>query len=449
MAELKGTYYNPLQERLDNLPMSGVHYLIWFVCSLGFVLDSMDLYLISYALPLIIKEWKISSEITGFIASGAMWGMIIGAYAWGVIADRIGRRTSIQALIGSFSIFTGLCALAWNSISLFVGRFIVGTGVGGFTPVDYSIQAEFIPAKYRGRMMAASVVLWPLGGFLGAFLAFNLTPIYGWRALFVAGAVPAILIFIVRFMIPESPRFLIDRGRHEEAAKVVQWLERKSKVEPDTSIDYSSVKDQKVKPPKVSELFSPEYRSRTILASWIWFTVCLAYYGILLWLPTLMTKYYNVPQQQTLKYMMLLTAIGIAGRFLAMLFVDSWGRKPILISFPFIAAIGFFLYNTVGNTTQLLIVASLAAFFYEGVWAVMAPYTAELFPTRLRTTAGGFASSVGRVAAAIAPLMVGFVVDRSLAAIFYTFGGVMILEAIFVSIFAFETKGKALEEISA
>lgn len=445
-------YYSPLQSRMDKLPLSGVHWLIWTLTTLGMVLDSMDLYLISYAMPFIAKEWAIPPEILGTIASGGMWGMMAGAYLWGILSDKLGRRTSLQWTIGIFSVVTGLCALAWNSASLFTARFLVGIGLGGLIPVDYAVQAEFLPAKYRGRMMALSLVVWPLGGFIGAALAWNLMPVYGWRGLFVAGAVPALLVFIVRFIVPESPRFLIDKNRHQEAAKTIEWMEKKCNVTPaqdsfSMATGLASAQTEEVKVP-LTEIFSKKYIFRTMLTSGIWFCHCLPYYGILLWLPTLLVQYYHVPQPETLKIMMILVGVGIAGRFVAMTVLDSWGRKPLMMTYAVCAGIGLMCYNLAGDTNQLLIIACFAAFFYEGSWSSIAPYTAELFPTKIRSTGVGFSSGVGRIASALAPLVIGFLVHVSLPAVFYTLGALLFAEAILVGFFAFETKAKTLEEIS-
>ena len=451
LAEQK--YYSPLQVRMDRLPLSGVHWLIWLLTTLGMVLDSMDLYLISYAMPLIGKEWSISSEMLGTIASGAMWGMVAGAYLWGMLSDRLGRRTSLQWTIGIFSVVTGLCGLAWNMTSLFAGRFLVGVGLGGLIPVDYAVQAEFLPAKVRGRMMALSLVVWPLGGFVGALLAWNLAPVYGWRSLFIAGAIPALLVFIVRFIVPESPRYLIDKRRDTEAAKTVVWLEKKCKVTPlpeaapvgGVQVAASTEAEPQV---PLTEIFAKKYIFRTLLTSGLWFCHCLPYYGILLWLPTLLVKFYGIPQPEALKIMMMLVGIGIVGRFVAMMFLDSWGRKPLMVTYAVLAGIGMLGYNFAQGTTQLLIVAGFAAFFYEGSWSSIAPYTAELFPTKIRSTGVGFSSGVGRIASALAPMVIGFVVDTSLPAVFYTLAALLFIEAMLAGFFAFETKAKALEEIS-
>lgn len=445
-------YYSPLQARMDRLPLSGVHWLIWLLTTLGMVLDSMDLYVVSYAMPLIAKEWNLTSETLGTIASGAMWGMVAGAYLWGILSDRIGRRTSLQWTIGIFSVVTGLCGLAWNVLSLFAGRFAVGLGLGGLIPVDYAVQAEFLPPKYRGRMMAFSLVVWPLGGFLGALIAWTLAPLYGWRVLFLAGAVPALLVFIVRFIVPESPRYLIDKGRESEAAQTVEWMEKKCNVVPaarkDSVVTNETAAAEEVPRVPVTEIFAKKYIFRTFLTSCLWFCHCLPYYGILLWLPTLLVKYYNISQAETLKIMMMLVGIGIIGRFVAMTVLDSWGRKPLMITYASLAGIGVIGYNFAHDTTQLLLIASFAAFFYEGSWSSISPYTAELFPTKIRSTGVGFSSGVGRIAAALAPLFIGFLVDTSLAIVFYTLGGLLILEAVIAGVFAFETKAKALEEIS-
>lgn len=442
-------YYNPIQERLDKLPLSRAHFLIWLMSTLGWVVDSMDLYMISFALPLIIKEWHLSSATAGILASAAMWGMLIGSWLWGILCDKIGRRASLQSTIGIFSAVSALCALAWNSTTLFIGRLVVGTGLGGLVPVDYALQAEFFPAKYRGRMISASVAFWPLGGLLGALFAFNLVPIWGWRSLFVAGALPAILIFFVRLMLPESPRFLIDRGRNEEAAKVLNWMEQKSGLAPSTDLNVASMKVEKQKSASISELFSDKsLRFTLFLASGLWLIQSVPYFGMMLWLPTLMVKNFGFAQPQALKVMMLISVVGCIARLFTANLIDSWGRKPVIITFGIGAAIGMFGFSMVQGATQFLAVVVFAIFCYECMWAIISPYTAEIFPTRLRSTGSGFASGMGRIASALSPMYIGFLVDRSVNAVFYTFSALSFLLVVFLAVFMYETKGKALEEIS-
>ncbi|MHB8916501.1 MAG: MFS transporter, partial [Desulfocucumaceae bacterium] len=402
LAAGAGVQMDPIQARLDSLPLSRVHYLIWGLCTVGFILDVMDLFLVSFALPMIIKEWKVSSEIAGVIASGSMWGMVIGAYCWGMLADRLGRRGTMQGTILTYSLITGLCAFAWNPASLFVGRFLVGIGLGGFFPVDYAVLVEFIPARYRGRLMAFSILLMPLGILLGSLVAYNLAPLWGWRSLFIVGALPAFLAFLARRILPESPRYLRARGRHEEAEKVVKWLEdragQKSTQPSDiqtNAMNNALDKEQKV---RVTELFAAGYRIRTIFTWIIWITQSLPYFAMGLWLPTLLIRHYGLPQPQAIKFTMFLTVVGIAGRGLAALLIDTVGRKLVLIIFAFCAAIGLSMYNMASTINQILTVAVIACFFYEGTWTSIMLYTAELFPTRLRTTGAGWAQGMGRIA---------------------------------------------------
>ena len=450
MAVTSATSSNILQKRLDSLPLSKYYYKIWFLCTTGGVLDSLDLYLISFALPMIAKDWGLSSEKIGILASAAMWGMLGGSYLWGYLSDRIGRKKSLINTVGIFSIITGLCALAWNSWTLFIGRFAAGIGLGGFVPVSYTIITEIVPAKYRGRIAGAGVMLWPLGGLLGALIAYNLAPVWGWRSLFIVGALPALLIFPLYTLIPESPRFLISRGRVKEAAQVIRELEKKCNVPTAIPAELEiGAEETKAEPMKITELFSKDLLSRTLLASGIWFAFLLAYYGMMLWLPTLFVKYYHIPQAQTLKYMMLLTVLGIFGRAFGMSLVDSWGRKPVMISFAIAASLGILGYCGVKTTTQLITVAAIAAFFYEGMWAAVAPFTAEIFPTRVRSSGIGWSTGVGRISAALSPMAVGFIVDYSLPAVFITLSGLLFVMTVIISVFAFETKGKSLEEIAS
>lgn len=443
---------NKIQERLDNLPLSSLHWWIWGLCTLGLIFDSFDLYLISFAMPMILKEWNISSITAGWLASGAMWGMIIGAYLWGIIGDRIGRKTSLSGTILVYSLITGLSAWAWNTFSLFAARFAVGIGLGGLVPVGSAVEAELLPAKYRGRMMAASIVLWPLGGLLGAVVALSLAK-YGWRTLFVVGALPALIVFITNKIIPESPRFLQSRGKHELAEKYVRYMEKKSGIAvPDGPIILDNTVDYKLleeKPPSLMVLFSKKYIKRTILTWGIWFTQCLPYYALSLWLPTIMTKYYAVPVATSFKIMMGITGIGIIGRFMGMLLVDSWGRKPLMITFGILSGASILMYTQINSVTSLLIVACIAAFFYEGIWAGIAPYTAELYPTSMRTTAIGAATAFGRYAAAMGPVLVGYSVARSLNMLYFIFSASFIILAILVASLGAETAKKSLEEIEA
>lgn len=444
-----GKYYNPIQERLDKLPLSRAHWLIWLMSTLGWVVDSMDLYMISFALPLIIKEWNLSSATAGILASAAMWGMLIGSWLWGILSDKLGRRTCLQSTIGIFSFVSALCALAWNSTSLFFGRLVVGTGLGGLVPVEYALQAEFFPPKYRGRLISASVAFWPLGGLVGALFAFNLTPIWGWRSLFVAAALPALLIFFIRLFLPESPRFLIDNGRHEEAAKVLNWMEQKSGLAPTTNLDYASMKLEKPKSASIWELISDKsLRFTLFLASVLWLIQSIPYFGMMLWLPTLMVKKFGFAQLDALKIMMLISVVGFIARLFTANLIDSWGRKPVIITFGIGAAIGMFGFTLVQGGTQFLAVLIFAIFCYECMWAIISPYTAEIFPTRLRSTGSGFASGMGRIASALSPMYIGFLIDRSVNVVFYTFSALSFLLVVFLAAFMFETKGKALEEIS-
>ncbi|NLI11340.1 MFS transporter [Pelotomaculum propionicicum] len=444
-----GLQADPIQSRLDNFPLSKVHYYIWAICTIGFILDVMDLFLVSFALPMIIKEWKVSSEVAGLIASGSMWGMVIGAYAWGILGDRIGRRGTMQATILTYSLITGLCALSWNSITLFIGRFLVGIGLGGFFPVDYAVLVEFIPAKSRGRLMAYSILTMPIGILLGSLIAYNLGPTWGWRALFVIGALPAFLAFLARRVIPESPRYLVSKGKYEEADKVVRWLEEKSGVQTPATTDIKTYTvKQEAEKVNILELFTSGYVVRTLFTWLLWLTQSLPYFAMGTMLPTLLIKHYGLPQQEAIKFVSYLTIVAIGGRALAAFLIESVGRKKVLILFSLLAAIGLAMYNGAETVRQIFIVAVIACFFYEGTWTSVMLYTAELFPTRLRSTGAGSAQAVGRIASGISPIFVGFMMARSVSTIFYAFAGCFLLMTILVIFFGIETKGRPLEEIS-
>ncbi|MDR1396931.1 MAG: MFS transporter [Desulfarculales bacterium] len=415
------------------------------------VFDSMDLYLLAFALPMILNEWGLTTGSAGWITSAAMWGMIVGAYGWGYLSDRLGRRLCLQSTILIYAIFTGLCALALGPISLFIARFLTGTGLGGMVPVDYAVVAEFVPAKHRGRFLACAVTIWPMGGLIGAFVALNLTEVFGWQVLFVVGALPALMVFIIRRWIPESSRFLLSTNRPEEAEKVVWFMEERSGItdhkplEAPEDGDFSIYKDN---PPSFFELFKKQFIVRTIVVWGVWFAHCVPYYAVGLWLPTLMTKYFGIERATTFKIMMLVVCVGIVGRACCMLLIEKAGRKALLIVYSLCGAVCMCIYPQAGDTTQLIIIACCASFFYEGIWCAIVPYTAENYPTHIRSTASGAASAAGRWAAVVGPIFVGYALNlNSLGLLFYTFAVCMVILAILVYVLGRETAGKSLEEL--
>ena len=175
-------------------------------------------------MPSIIKEWKLDAIMVGMLTSAGIWGMFLGAIVWGPVTDKYGRKVGFIGTILGFSMFSGLTIFATGVGQFLIYRFITGMCLGGMIPVDTALVSEYISAKHRGRFVAVLTVLWPFGLLAAAISSLMLVPTHGWRILFILGVLPAALSFIVRWKVPESPRWLAIKGRKEEAATVLKQL---------------------------------------------------------------------------------------------------------------------------------------------------------------------------------------------------------------------------------
>src|SRR5580692_3274033 len=193
---------------------------------IGDMLDFFDFFLIGYVLAFIVGAWKLTFLESGTILLAAGVGAIPGAFFWGWMADRIGRRKVFIATALNFSIATGIMALTpdqYGWIFLSVCRFVVGIGVAGLIAVDLPLVQEFVPSSKRGWVGGIVTSTISIGGALGATCGAYLGPVIGWRGLFLIGLLPALLTLLIRAWVPESPRWLIRRGRREDARRSIAW----------------------------------------------------------------------------------------------------------------------------------------------------------------------------------------------------------------------------------
>ena len=203
--------------RLERLPFSRWHRNFFLLAFLGVMFDAADFALFGAALPPIAKEFGLGPAQAGLLATVGLVGAFLGALFWGTISDYIGRRTAFQATVGIFALFTGLVAASWNVLSLGVFRFLSNFGLSGEVPVTLTLTSEFSPGRIRGRMTGTMMAGFPVGLVVAAALSLAIVPNFGWRALFIVGIVPALLLFFVRRYMPESVRYLLSRWRRRSA----------------------------------------------------------------------------------------------------------------------------------------------------------------------------------------------------------------------------------------
>ena len=336
---------------------------------------------------------------------------------------------------------------------MLIFRFLQGIGTGGEVPVASAYINEFIGAKKRGRFFLLYELIFPIGLLFAGLAGYFLVPLYGWRALFIVGLVPALLMIPLRILMPESPRWLASKGRIEKADKVVSMLEREAVKEgkPLPEPVVQPVDPRATAKSDWRELFRGLYLKRTLMIWGLWITVYVVNNGLITWLPTLYRQVFKLPLETSLLYGWITSAVGVVASLLCALYIDKVGRKRWYTIAFLLATVPFVILTALGATTatQVVILAPIAYAILQTIAFSLYLYSAELYPTRLRAIGTGFGSAWLRAGSSIGPVLVGFIVaDVGIRYVFLAFAAIALIGGLITARFAIETKGKVLEELS-
>lgn len=337
-------------------------------------------------------------------------------------------------------------------------RFVQGLAIGGEVPVAATFIAEITRSHKRGRFVLLYELVFPAGLTVGALVAAWVVPLLGWRWMYGLAAIPGVLAFVVHRMVPESPRWLADRGRTEEAAAVMARIE--AAVEKATGAPLPAVPDEPpVAAPAGAEghssglrgLLTGRYRRRTLVVGALWFAGYFVNYGITSWLPTIYKNRYGLNLSDALLYSTVTSCAGLAGCLVAALTVDRLGRRRVITGClaGSAAVLGVLGVLGAGTPVQVLVWTSLAAVFFFGSNISLYLYTPELFPTRMRAQGSSVGGALNRLGVILGPIVVGAVyAGGHLGAVFLTLGAVSLAGAVVAGLGAEETAGRRLEEVS-
>ena len=440
--------YGSFVERLDRVPLNSFHWRLLVVSGIGWLFDAMDVILISFLLVPIGRDLALDATQIALIPSATFAGMFLGAAGAGRLADRYGRRAVFQATLVIFSLGSALSAIAPTYGTLLAARVIAGVGLGGELPVISTLVSELSPRAQRGRMIVLLESFWAYGTILAGLVAVVALPAVGWRGAFAIGALPALYVAYLRRSLPESPRYLAAKGRLTEADAIVRRVERAgggplitvARVVPPSAVTARGA--------TVAELFAPAYRKRTVMLWLLWLGVVVTYYGIFLYVPSLLFAR-GLSEVRSNEFFFLSTMAQIPGYFSAAWFVERWGRKPTLVAYLLGTAASAFLFGQSGSGTDAFLWASLLSFFNLGAWGVVYTLSPEQYPTSIRATGAGAAASVGRLGGIAAPFLTPALVAASSQAVaFGFFMALLVATALVVAALAEETRGRSLEELA-
>jgi putative MFS transporter len=408
--------------------------------------DAMDVLLIGFLVAPITKEFTLAPAQVGLVASAGFVGMFLGAAISGRLADRYGRRLIFQATLVLFSIGAVLSALAPTFETLLAARVIAGLGLGGELPVVATLVSEFSPRAQRGRMIVLLESFWAYGTLAAGLVALFVLPQFGWRGAFVVAALPALYVAYLRSALPESPRYLAERGRSAEADAIVRRVERAGGGALLTL--GAAIAPMRSGRTSIAQLWSPAYARRTAMLWILWFGITFTYYGIFLYVPSLLAAR-GLSEVRSNEFFFLSTIAQIPGYFSAAWLVERWGRKPTLVTYLLGTAAAAFLFGNAGTGTDAFVYAALLSFFNLGAWAIVYTYSPELYPTAIRATGAGIAAAVGRLGGIIGPFLTPVLVPTlGQSGVFALFMVLLVVTALNVWALAEETKGRSLEEIA-
>ena len=394
---------------LDEAPITKRYVILAVSVMVGAVLDLFDFFLIAFIVPIVSDEWDLTFGEAAAVLLSAGFGSIAGAVLWGRIGQRYGRRRPLIAGILVFSLATGAMALApddgWWFLS--IGRFIVGAGVAGVAVIALPMVIEITPTRLRTKVTGfVTTGMVPIGILAAALATAALDP--NWRALFVIGLLPALLAIFIYVYVPESPRWLLDQGRFEEARRSIAFV----LMRPEEELALEAPPRDESHAHGYKELL--RYRESLRLTVLAWFAASAAVAGLILWGPTFLEEILEIDSDEAALLFGLVTLGSFLGRLFFSFVPVRTGRRVCGVAMglgaaPLLALAAFSGEAEPAGVSLFLLALIAASFFVDGGFANLAPYTSEIYPTHLRTQGMGAAWAMSGVGRIVGPLGVALI----------------------------------------
>jgi MFS family permease len=387
--------------------------------SLGWMLDAMDVLLYSFVLDEVGREFQLDDRTSGLLIALPLASSALGGAFFGWLADRLGRTRALMLSIAVYSVATALCGLAQSVEQLAAFRILLGLGMGGEWATGAALVAETWPDEHRGKAMGVMQSSWAIGYAAAALVNASVRPFFGWRGVFLAGVLPALLTLWIRRSVGESP------------------LWRASRLQPGRRTPLGS-------------LLRGSLGRLALAVTAMNAATMFAWWGLFTWIPSYLARPAaeggaGLSLLRTSTWIVLMQAGMWLGYVSFGFLADRFGRRRAYVTYLLVAAALVPLYGAVRQPALLLLLGPLVAFFGTGYFSGFGAVTAEIFPTAIRATAQGLTYNAGRGVSALAPLAVGTLAGAwGLGAAFSITSAAFLLAAL-LWIWIPETRGRALE----
>jgi putative MFS transporter len=430
--------------RLDRLPIVSFHRHMMWLLAFCFFFELGDINTFAFSAPAIRAQWGISIGTIGIITSATFFGMFLGATIGGWFADSVGRKRALIIAVTWFSGFSLLNALALEPIGLFAARLLTGIGLSAMTAIGITYIAEMYPARARGTFQGWVMGIGLCGIPAAAFVARFLVPAFpfGWRLVFVWGAT-AIIFPLLAKKLEESPRWYEKRGQFAAADEALDRIERAAQREagplpPPNPLVIAPREG------RFTELFGRGVRPRTAMLVVAWIFQTLGFYGFSAWVPTLLVEQ-GFGLADSLNWAFAMQLIGVPGAFVAGLLSDRWQRKYWITILPVLIATSGMLYGLTSETIFIVTFGGLTTMLIQTFAPLLYAYTAECFPTEVRSSGTGFSYGIGRLSNAFGPLVIAFLFTTyGYQSVFVYIAACWLVTAAVIGLTGPRTKGKPL-----
>ncbi|HUC49763.1 MAG TPA: MFS transporter [Xanthobacteraceae bacterium] len=389
---------------VNDAELKSVHFKVIVIAAFGLIFDGYDFQATAYAAPLIRQEWQLDPRVLGGLISAGFLGLFVGSIGASYLADLIGRKRAFALCTIIYSIFTAAAAFA-PGFESFVGlRFLTGIGLGGVIPIATAWVFEMMPSRNRAAITAAVVACFLFGWIVASVAALFIIPDFGWRAFFFLGAVPAILGVFLLFTGPESPIWLLSRGRLAEANRVLQ------EISPGVKLDQAAVASFPRSRSNWLKLMSSQWLKSTIIFGIMYFMLAVLSAGITQWLPTLLVGR-GITLHNTYLYTFVVSAGPMIGSIVMGALLDVIGRRRAFVVFWVCASAFIVAFAFATSPAGVMGLGFGLTFFSIATYTCLDVIVAELFPTELRASAIGWGLGMSRLGGAVGPVLGGYLVS--------------------------------------
>ena len=444
--------------RIERIPFNSFHLQLLFIGGLGYTFDGLDSAVVAFVLPVLRTSWSLTSIEVGLLGSSTYVGFFCGALFAGLIGDAIGRKAVMMWALVIYCVASVASAFTdyWPT---FLGcRVVAGIGTGAESAIIAPFLTEFVAGRYRGRFTGSLAGFFSFGFVGAALLGYFIVPVHpeAWRWVLVLTAVPIVMLLWWRRALPESPRWLTSMGRTAEAEAVVADMEQRAQrggyvlgalaPVPAAPVDIGAKRSFFG---KLALLWAPGLARITAMTWVMWVSITFSYYAFFTWIPSLLVAS-GMTITRSFGYSIAIYLAQIPGYFSAAWMNEKIGRQATIASYMILGGVSAIGLAVAGTDSTVMLAGICLSFFMNGTYAGVYAYTPELFPTEVRATGMGTASSIGRIGAIVSPVLVGWLYPHfGFAGVFGTTTAVLAVGALAVIFMGINTRNRSLEDITA